>query len=262
MKLLIVDDESVARAAMRRVCERFNDIHCICEADSGASAIASIERNHPDAVLLNVSLSDMSGFEVLRRTQGQNEHRAIIVASHSEHAVKAFSMGAIDYLIKPVGSEELLRAIERVRHRKQVSNGDYGAVKGENGVGAEEVAVVESPLLPQRIVGEREHRLYLLDPHRVDYIEADGNYVQIRSSGALYISRGSIKNLCTELSKFGFVRIGRSLLINVRAVEYAERLGRGVFAFTLTCGSRLVSSASYGNNVLSAMRIGKYSKDK
>lgn len=170
--------------------------------------------------------------------------------------------GAIDYLIKPVGSEELLRSFDRVRHQNRVNKGVNRPAKGDDAVGAEEAAVGEPPCLPRRIVGEREHKLYLLDPYKVDYIEADGNYVQIRSGGAFYIRRGSIKNLSVELSTFGFLRIGRSLLMNVRAVEYAERLGRGVFAFTLIGGSRLISGASYGYNVLLAMRIGKYSKNK
>ena len=77
------------------------------------------------------------------------------------------------------------------------------------------------------LIGEREHRLYPLDPERIDYIESDGNYVSIRSGNATYISRDSIKRLQGELAGFGFVRIERSLLVNIRAVLYAETVGRG-----------------------------------
>jgi two-component system LytT family response regulator len=105
------------------------------------------------------------------------------------------------------------------------------------------------------LIGEREHRLYPLDPERIDYIESDGNYVSIRSGNATYISRDSIKRLADELADFGFVRIERSLLVNIRAVLYAETVGRGRFAFTLSSGACLHSSASYRDAILRALPL-------
>jgi two-component system, LytTR family, response regulator len=105
------------------------------------------------------------------------------------------------------------------------------------------------------LIGEREHRLYPLDPQKVDYIESDGNYVSIRSGSATYISRDSIKRLQGELAGFGFVRIERSLLVNIRAVLYAETVGRGRFAFTLSSGACLHSSASYRDEILRALPL-------
>jgi two-component system, LytTR family, response regulator len=105
------------------------------------------------------------------------------------------------------------------------------------------------------LVGERERRLYPLDPQKIDYIESDGNYVSIRSGNAAYISRDTIKRLADELAPLGFIRIERSLLVNIRAVLYAETVGRGRFAFTLSSGACLQSSSSYREAILQALPL-------
>ncbi len=109
--------------------------------------------------------------------------------------------------------------------------------------------------MPTLLIGEREHRLYPLVPERIDYIASDGNYVSIHSGHTSYISRDSLKRLGGQLAGFGFVRIERSLLVNIRAVLYAETVGRGRFAFTLTCGACLQSSAGYRGAILQALPL-------
>jgi DNA-binding LytR/AlgR family response regulator len=113
----------------------------------------------------------------------------------------------------------------------------------------------EPRVMPTLLIGEREHRLYPLDPEKIDYIESDGNYVSIRSGNTTYISRDSIKRLAEELANHGFVRIERSLLVNIRAVLYAEAAGRGRFTFTLSSGACLQSSASYRGAILRALPL-------
>ena len=103
---------------------------------------------------------------------------------------------------------------------------------------------------PIVLVGEREHRFYVLTPERIEYIEANDNYVKFHAGSAEYISRNSIKTLATQLEGRGFVRIARSLLLNVRAIIYAERAGHGMFAFTLKSGSCLRSGATYREDIL------------
>jgi len=109
-------------------------------------------------------------------------------------------------------------------------------------------------------VGERQRRLYPLDPKSIDYIEADGNYVTLRTGKVEYLSRDSIKHLSRELLELGFVRITRSLLVNAAAVLYAERAGHGIFALTLTSGACLHSSAAYRDSLLRAIPLPVLSK--
>jgi DNA-binding LytR/AlgR family response regulator len=105
------------------------------------------------------------------------------------------------------------------------------------------------------LIGEREHRMYILRSERIDYIEGHGNYVKIHAGHAEYISRDSVKRLSTVLVSSGFLRIERSLLVNVRAIQYAERVGRGTYAFTLNSGERLCSGATYREAILRVLPL-------
>jgi DNA-binding LytR/AlgR family response regulator len=104
-------------------------------------------------------------------------------------------------------------------------------------------------------VGERQHRLYPLELEKIDYIEAHGNYVTIRSGNCDYIRRDSIKRLAASLAERGFVRIERSVLLNVRAVAYAQVAGHGCFAFTLSSGACVQSSSSYREAILGVLPL-------
>ena len=122
----------------------------------------------------------------------------------------------------------------------------------------ERAATLPSP--PRYLVGERQRRLYPLDPKSIDYIEADGNYVTLRAGNVEYLSRDSIKHLSMELADLGFVRIARSFLVNASAVLYAERAGHGIFALTLTSGVCLHSSAAFRDSLLRAIPLPAMSK--
>jgi LytTr DNA-binding domain-containing protein len=108
---------------------------------------------------------------------------------------------------------------------------------------------------PLFLVGERERRLYPLDPLAIDYVESAGNYVTYHLAGVEYICRESIKHLEAVLAPAGFVRIERSLLLNVRAIAYAQPLGHGSFVFTLTNGARLHSGHAYRDTILAALPL-------
>lgn len=111
------------------------------------------------------------------------------------------------------------------------------------------------PRRPQLLVGEREHRLYVLRPERIEFIEAHGNYVKFHAANAEYISRDSVKRLARLLRGCGFVRIERSLLVNLQCIVYAQHAGRGSYALTLVSGSRLHSGASYRDELLQALPL-------
>jgi DNA-binding LytR/AlgR family response regulator len=115
--------------------------------------------------------------------------------------------------------------------------------------------VGDPTVTPTLLIGEREHRLYPLNLEKIDYIQSDGNYVSIYSVNTAYIRRDSMRRLAAELADSGFVRIERSLLVNIRAVLYAETVGRGRFAFTLSSGTCLHSSASYRDAILRTLPL-------
>jgi two-component system, LytTR family, response regulator len=229
MKVLIVDNEPLARSALTRLCGRSRDVDVVGEAASGAAAIQAAETLCPDVMLIDVDLPDMSGFEVLRLSQADRKPIGIMVSARGEHAVAAFIAGALDYLLKPVSADRFADSIERARRQCDSAS---------------------APKRPPLLVGERKHRLYPLSAENVDYIEADGNYVTIHAASAAYRSRDSVKRLSAELTDAGFVRVQRSLLINIRAVSFVEAMSRGRFKFTLSSGPDLHSSSSYRDSIL------------
>jgi two-component system, LytTR family, response regulator len=244
MTLLIVDKEPLVRSELAQLCLRVKDLHVVGEADSGGAAIDAAKCLSPDVMLIDVALPDMSGFDVLRGA-GNSGPLGIMTSHQPGFAERAIAEGAVDYLIKPVSADRFEHAIGRVRQRyvleeaaqAQLTRGILGLLGRR----------------PKILVGERQHRLYPLDIEKIDYIEADGNYVTIRAGNAEYISRDSIKRLTADLAAFGFVRIDRSILLNIRAVDFAEPVGHGTLAFTLFSGTCLHSSKTYRDAILSIL---------
>jgi two-component system, LytTR family, response regulator len=255
MKILIVDDQAPARDSLIRLCERNDDVQVVGEAACGLAAIDAAGKLNPDIMLLDVELPDMSGFELLRAVGADTHLLGIMVSKCPDHAVRAFAEGAIDYLVTPVTAERFDRAMTRVRHRFDYALPGYGRFTSQS----PELGHT-APVSPRFLVGERQRRLYPLDPKSIDYIEADGNYVTLRAGKVEYLSRDSVKRLSAQLAEFGFMRIERSLLVNAAAVSYAEVAGHGTFALTLSSGVCLHSSAAYRDSILRIIPLQALSK--
>jgi two-component system, LytTR family, response regulator len=247
LKILIVDDQAHARDSLIRLCERSDDVQVVGEAACGMAAIDAAGTLNPDIMLLDVELPDMSGFELLRAVGTDVRPLGIMVSTCTDHAIRAFAEGAIDYFVMPVAAERFDLAMARARHRFD------GAVPGYD-------PSRTAPVSPRYLVGERQRRLYPLDPKSIDYIEADGNYVTLRAGKVEYLSRDSIKRLSMQLAELGFIRIERSLLVNAAAVLYAEAAGHGTFALTLNSGVCLHSSAAYRDSILRIIPLPALSK--
>lgn len=245
MKLLIVEDQVDARESLIRLCEGRDDVQVVGETNCGKAAIDAADRLNPDIVLLDVQLPDMSGFELLRAVRAETHPLGIMISHGADHATRAFDEGAIDYFVMPVTAMRFDVAMSRARYRF-------------NGMSLGDSRVISTPLEtrdaapfpPRFVVGERQRRLYPLDPKSIDYIESDGNYVTLRVGKAEYLRRDSIKSLSTQLADLGFLRIDRSLLVNSAAVAYAEVAGHGTYALTLTSGVCLHSTAAYRDSIL------------
>jgi two-component system LytT family response regulator len=220
VKILIVDDQVQARNGLIQLCKRSDDVEVVGEAACGTAAIEAVAKLDPDIMILDVRLPDMSGFELLRAMGSDTHPLCIMVSTGADHAIRAFAEGAIDYLMTPVAAERFDRALTRARHRiNSALPADANWHSAEFGS--------TTPCSPRFLVGERQRRLYPLDPKSIDYIEAHGNYVTLRVGKLEYLSRDSIKRLAMQLAELGFIRIERSLLVNAAAVSYAEVAGHG-----------------------------------
>ena len=253
MNLLIVDDEAAGRAVLVELCQRSNGLRVVGEATSGGEGIKAVEFLRPDLVLLNADLPDMSGFEVLRALSASNQRRTILVTNSAETATAAFSAGAVDYLLKPVSPEAFSKSILRVSSRLNLRPATRRAETLPGGSLTVERGIEQG--VPFLLVGEREHRLYPLDPVKIDYVESAGNYVTYRVGGSEYIAREAIKSLEDMLRSWGFIRIERSLLLNIRAVAYVQPAGRSTFTFTLASGVRLRSGPAFRETILNTLPL-------
>jgi DNA-binding LytR/AlgR family response regulator len=155
----------------------------------------------------------------------------------------------------PVAAERFDRVINRARYRLERAESGGGVVSLDSSQLGRRV-----PVPPRFLVGERQRKLYPLDPKSIDYIEADGNYVTLRAGKVEYLSRDSIKHLSMQLAEADFIRIARSLLVNAAAVLYAEVAGHGTFALTLSSGVCLHSSAAYRDAILRIIPLPAMSK--
>jgi two-component system LytT family response regulator len=242
MRVVIVDDEPLARSRLVHLCQEHAGVQVVAQAASGADAIEAIKAHRPDLVLLDVELQDMTGFDVLRSLESRDGPLAIMVTGHPEHAMEAFDSDAVHYLTKPVDGRRLVNAIVRARSRLSLERSGSGAAVSSL----------------RQITGEKAQRLYFIDVETIDYVESEANYVALHVDDERYLARNTMKHLSGVLGPLGFVRIERSLLINLRRVAFAERLDRGAFVFTLRNGRRLVSSSTYRKGILEEIRRGQF----
>lgn len=258
LRIMVVAEEPLARSLLVRLCRSVDDVGVVAQSDSGAAALEAALALRPDLMLLDVDLPDMSGFDLMRALHGGSPPASIVVAENAEYALAAFDAGAIDFLIKPVRADRFTEAIRRARGRSELTcNGSPRSAPQTAWTPAGDRNL---PAPPRLLAAERERRLYLLDPEKVNYIEAYGNYVRIWSGNVAYISRECVKELAILLASYGFVRVQRSKLVNLRAVSYIERPGQGLFVFVLSCGTRLESTPTYRADILRALYPADFSK--
>lgn len=254
LKVLIVENERRERASLVELCEQRTDVHVVGESETGFAALRAADELCPDVMLVDVKLPDMSGFDLVSATRGQREPLSVILTGGPDNAAAALAAGALDYLLKPVDPARLGQSLERAQLRCQTWNASapwFWRLEPTDAFQPHRW----SPDKLRFLVGERQHRLYPLDVEKIDYIEAHGNYVTIRSGNCDYIRRDSIKRLAAYLADRGFMRIERSLLLNVRAVAYAQVANHGTFAFTLSSGACIQSSASYRDTILNVLPL-------
>jgi|HubBroStandDraft_6_1064221.scaffolds.fasta_scaffold288579_2 two-component system LytT family response regulator len=261
LKVLIVDNEREERASLIELCEQRDDVQIVGEAESGIAAMRAADELCPDVMLVDVKLPDMSGFDLLSAAHWQSGPSSIIVTGGPDNAAAALAAGALDYLLKPVDAAHLGQSLARAQHRCRSTRATDSAIQRPELPGAFQLHPWSHNKL-RFLVGERQHRLYPLEVEKIEYIEAHGNYVTIRSGACDYIRRDSIKRLAAYLAERGFMRIERSLLLNVRAVAYAQVADHGTFAFTLFSGACIQSSTSYRDAILDVIPLAPLSRRK
>jgi two-component system, LytTR family, response regulator len=249
VKVLIVDDEPLARRVIRRALERLPDVRCVGECGRREDAIAAIVEERPDVVLLDVQLGRTTAFEIIEEVGVDAMPLVVFVTAYDRHALKAFEVHALDYVLKPVDPDRLREALDRAASFLSLQRGASLAERLE-GLLTQHMAAPPAATVPpppsERLVVRDGESLLLLEPSQVDWIESAGNYVRVHSGARAYLARTTMDRVAHRLTPGGnFIRVRRSALINVRALTRIERYGKGTFVVHLRTGAKVISGRFY-----------------
>ena len=231
MRVLIVDDEEPARRKIRRLLSGETDVEIVGEAATGTEAIEAIRQLTPDLVFLDVQIPPPNGFGIIDALGRDNAPDVIFVTAFDEHALRAFEVRALDYLLKPVTPGRFREALDRARERLEQS--------------ATTSATPAPPRPLARILVRDETKAFLLALDRVDRIEADGNYVRLHSNGRSFTVRMAIGALAGRLDADQFLRISRSAIVRLDAIKELHPWFHGDYHVVMADGARLTWTRRY-----------------
>jgi two-component system, LytTR family, response regulator len=235
-KALIVDDEELARHVIREFLEPHVEIEVAAECANGMEAVKAVAQHKPNLIFLDVQMPKLTGFDVLELI-GAETPPVIFVTAYDQYAMRAFEVHAVDYLLKPIGRERFEAALERAKSRL-----------GERMPAAHELAAAARP--PQqfleRLVVKDGTKVTLIPVAKLDYAEAQDDYVALASQGKKHLKQQTIAGLEAGLNPDCFVRIHRSFIVNLERLVRIEPYGKDSRLAILTDGTRLpVSRAGY-----------------
>ena len=240
LRAVIVDDEELARGYLRELLREHTEIRIAAECANGFEAVKAIGESPPDLLFLDVQMPKLDGFEVLELIDPGPA--VIFTTAYDQYAIRAFDAHAADYLLKPFDAERFERALERAKTRL-----------GERRPPADLGAARPSGQRPERIVVKDGTRVHVIPLDKLDYAEAQDDYVALHSGGKQYLKQQPIASLEATLDPARFVRIHRSAIVNLERVARIEPYGKESRLAILTDGARLpVSRAGYAR-LLEAM---------
>jgi two-component system, LytTR family, response regulator len=235
IRALLVDDEDLARHVLRELLKCHPEVEIAGECANGFEAVKAVAEQKPDLIFLDVQMPKLTGFDVLELIG--TEIPVIFVTAYDQHAMRAFEVHAVDYLLKPVGRERFEAALARAKDR----------VTDRKPIPAELAAAARLPQqFLERVVIRDGTRVTLIPITKLDYAEAQDDYVALASQGAKHLKQQTIASLEAALDPARFVRIHRSYIVNFERVARIEPYGKDSRLAILTDGTRLpVSRTGY-----------------
>lgn len=247
MRVLVVDDEPVARRVLREELDAFADVDVVGEADSGNSALELIASQKPDLVFLDLQMPGLNGFETVNRLGSSALPAIVILTAYDEFAIRAFEAGAVDYLLKPVSQARLKQSVDRVRRLLTEPAGVAESVAQLNNALSQSR---ETMPRPQKVVGKHGDEYFLLDVDNVLAFQADGDLTWILTAQRKYLATQNLKSLEERLGGAGiFRRIHRGTLVNINHIQKMSMLTSNRWLVTLSNGTELTVSRRQAKNV-------------
>lgn len=227
---MVVEDEPEARLNLQDYLAGVEWIRVVAEARDGREAVEIVERLRPDLLFLDVQLPELDGLAVLHRLSHLPE--VIFTTAYDQHAVAAFEIGAVDYLVKPFGRERFLATLERARRRLD---------PGEVPASGERVRTALVPPL-ERLFARKGERIVPVPAREISRVEACGDYARLHTPAGTHLLHVSLAELAERLDPGRFLRVHRSHLVNLDAIAHLEPYDERRLALVLRDGSRVVAS--------------------
>jgi len=254
MRVLVVDDEPLARERLRSLLEKETDVELVGECGDGRAAVETIDAVKPDLVFLDVQMPELDGFDVLEAIEPDVRPHVVFVTAYDEYAVRAFEVHALDYVLKPFDRDRFRAALERAR--AEVARGEAAAENLEGRLAALLEELEDRRKRLERIVVKSGGRVFFLRTEDVDWIEAAGNYVELHVGNDSHLLRETMNKLETRLDPKLFLRIHRRTIVNVERIRQLEGVTHGEYVVVLKDGTRLGSSRGYRESVQRLLETG------
>lgn len=237
IETLIVDDERLARQRLRRLLETQPDIALVGECASGMEAAEFLERQPVDLMFLDIQMPEMDGFTLLETRLQSKNPMVVFVTAHDVHAVRAFEVNALDYLLKPFDQERVERCLQRVRGQREMQQKQPGANRPR----------------PNRLAVRSSGKVFFVRMEDIDWVEAADNYVVLHLGHETHILRETMNSIQTRLDPQKFIRVHRSRIVNVDRIKELQPWFHGEYLIVLSDGTQLTLSRSYREKLMEFM---------
>ena len=243
IRALIVDDDFLARKRVRNLLAADPEVRIMGECASGREAIASIEEERPDLLFLDVQMPDVDGFGVVEAIGADRMPAVIFVSGHVDFALRAFDAYALDYLLKPFEDERFARALERAKKQAR-ARAPEPDLRMDALIGY--LQQPARPTYPEVMAIKSGGQFRLLRAEEIDWIAAEENYVAVHAGKARLLINRTLTELETKvLDPTRFIRVNRSVIVNLARIVGVEPLFHGEFDIVLADGKRLVCTRRY-----------------
>jgi two-component system, LytTR family, response regulator len=259
IRTLIVEDEAPARHWLRTLCAKSSDVQVVGECATAADASRFLRSHTIDLLLLDIQLGPHNGFQVLDGVPFSAIPHLVFVTAHDQYAVRAFDRRAIDYLLKPVREDRFRDTLQRVRRqlRGGLTSEVQAAVRETIGPLERSLFARGSRRFTQRLTAERDDAYYVIECETIVTLESEGNYVRVTQSGDLNPAflRGTLQSICEVLDPEVFLRINRSVIVNLSQVDRISRDADSHLVFVMRDGRSFNVGRTFHPDIAQRLRL-------
>jgi two-component system LytT family response regulator len=236
-RIIIIDDEQLARQLIKKYLEDFSDIEVVAECENGFEGIKAIHEKKPDFIFLDIQMPKLNGFEMLELLD--NPPEIIFTTAYDQYAIKAFEMNAVDYLLKPFSAERFNNAVKKIFDKirnEKLSEISYTTL----------LSTKNTDEKLDKILIKDGSKIHVIPLNEVDFIEAQDDYVYVHTAAEKYLKQTTMKYFEEHLDPTDFIRIHRSYIAASKAIKQIDLLEKETYQVTLHNGKKLpVSKTGY-----------------